>query len=75
MIGRDVYLLEAAREATDEEVLLELPRAVLRARDLHPARGLHAGEVADTADLEAFLAERRGGRSICASRSAARSGS
>ena len=34
MIGRDVFLLDAAREATDDEVLAQLPRAVLRARDV-----------------------------------------
>ena len=40
MVGRDVFLLDAVREASDDEVARELPRAVLRARDLHPARGL-----------------------------------
>ena len=40
MIGRDVFLLDAAHEAPDEEVLVELPRAVLRARDLDPAEVL-----------------------------------
>ena len=62
MIGRDVFLLDAAREATDDEVLTQLPRAVLRPRDLDPARGLRAGRRSPRrADLEAFLAERRGG--------------
>ena len=43
MIGRDVYLLDAVREASDAEVLDELPRAVLHARDLDPARDLRPG--------------------------------
>ena len=43
MIGRDVFLLDAVREASDDEVLDELPRAVLRARDVDPARGLRPG--------------------------------
>ena len=42
LIGRDVFLLDAVREAPDDEVLGELPRAVLRARDVDPARGLPA---------------------------------
>ena len=40
----------------------ELPRAVLRARDIDPARGPRAASRSPRrADLEAFLAERRGG--------------
>ena len=40
----------------------QLPRAVLRARRLDPARGLPAGRPSPRrAELEAFLAERRGG--------------
>ena len=76
MIGRDVFLLEAAREATDDEVAVQLPRAVLRARRLDPARGLRAG-----ADRRRRRRSRRSwpsaaaGRSSSASRSAARSAS
>jgi excinuclease ABC subunit C len=61
MIGRDVYLLDAAREAADEEVLASFleqyyARATSIPREVYVPAG--AGE---TADLETFLAERRGG--------------
>ena len=39
LIGRDVFLLDAVREAPDEEVLSSFLLAVLRARDLDPAAG------------------------------------
>ena len=42
LIGRDVFLLDAVREAPDDEVLRELPRAVLRAGDGDPAAGPRA---------------------------------
>ena len=62
MIGRDVFLLEAAREATDDEVLTSFveqyyARAGSIPREVVPARQA----IADTAVVEAFLAERRGG--------------
>jgi excinuclease ABC subunit C len=61
MIGRDVYLLDAAREAPDDEVLASFleqyyARATSIPREVYVPAG--AGE---TADLETFLAERRGG--------------
>ncbi len=61
MIGRDVFLLDAVREATDDEVLgsfLEqyYARATSIPREIYVPKG-----VTDTADLETFLAEKRGG--------------
>ena len=62
MIGRDVFLLDAAREATDDEVLTSFLEQYYAARRLDPARGLRAGgRRRDAPILEAFLAERRGG--------------
>jgi excinuclease ABC subunit C len=61
MVGRDVYLLDAAREATDDEVLGSfLDQYYARATSIPREVYVPAG-VSDTADLEAFLAERRGG--------------
>ncbi len=61
MIGREVYLLDAAREATDDEVLgsfLEqyYARATSIPREVYVPAGL-----GEAADLVAFLSERRGG--------------
>ena len=42
LIGRDVFLLDAVREAPDDEVLRRLPRAVLRASDVDPRPGPRA---------------------------------
>ena len=61
MIGREVYLLDAAREATDDEVLgsfLEqyYARATSIPREVYVPAGL-----GEAADLAAFLSERRGG--------------
>jgi excinuclease ABC subunit C len=61
MIGRDVYLLDAAREATDEEVLRSfLEQYYARATSV-PREVYIPSEMADTAELETFLATRRGG--------------
>ena len=61
MLGRDVFFLDAPRDAPDDEVLDELPAAVLRARDERSrARCSCRGSLADTADLEAFLGQKRG---------------
>jgi excinuclease ABC subunit C len=61
MIGRDVYLLDAAREATDEEVLRSfLEQYYARATSV-PREVYIPSEMADTAELETFLAARRGG--------------
>jgi excinuclease ABC subunit C len=61
MIGRDVYLLDAAREAPDAEVLTSFleqyyARATSIPREIYVPDG-----VADTADLQTFLVEKRGG--------------
>src|SRR5258706_10797685 len=63
MIGRDVFLLDAAREASDEEVLSSfLPHFNAGATSI-PPQVLVPRELPDAADLEAFLAARRGGPS------------
>ncbi len=61
MIGRDVFLLDAAREATDDEVLTSfLEQYYARAGSI--PREVHVPAViAETVVLEAFLAQRRGG--------------
>jgi excinuclease ABC subunit C len=61
MIGRDVYLLDAVREATDAEVLASFleqyyARATSIPREIYVPDG-----VTDTADLQTFLVEKRGG--------------
>jgi excinuclease ABC subunit C len=61
MIGRDVFLLDAAREASDEEVLSSFllqyyARATSIPHQVHVPRPLP-----DAADLEAFLTARRNG--------------
>ncbi len=64
MVGRDVFLLDAAREASDDEVLASfLEQYYARATSIPREVYLQstATDVADVADLEAFLAERRGG--------------
>jgi excinuclease ABC subunit C len=64
MIGRDVFLLDAVREASDDEVLASFleqyyARATSIPREVYlPST---AADVDDVSDLEAFLAERRGG--------------
>ncbi len=60
MVGRDVFLLDAVREASDEEVLGSfLLQYYTRATSV-PPRILVPTLPAETAELEAFLAERRG---------------
>jgi len=60
-VGRDVFLLDAAHEAPDEEVLASfLEQFYARATSI-PPQVLVPLPLAETADLEAFLAERRGG--------------
>jgi excinuclease ABC subunit C len=64
MIGRDVFLLDAAREASDDEVLASfLEQYYARATSIPREVYLPStpADVADVSDLEAFLAERRGG--------------
>ena len=61
MIGRDVFLLDAAREAPDEEVLASfLEQYYARATSV-PREVYVPAVLPDAADLEAFLAGRRGG--------------
>ena len=61
MIGRDVFLLDAAREATDDEVLTSfLEQYYARAGSI-PREVYVPAAIAESAVLEAFLAERRGG--------------
>jgi excinuclease ABC subunit C len=61
MIGRDVYLLEAAREASDDEVLASfLEQYYARATSI-PREVYVPASVGESADIQAFLAERRGG--------------
>ncbi len=61
MVGRDVFLLDAAREAGDDEVLASfLEQYYARATSI--PREVYVPSLApDVGDLEAFLAERRGG--------------
>ena len=61
MIGRDVYLLDAARDATDDEVLTSfLEQYYARATSI-PREVLVPTEVGEPGVLETFLGERRGG--------------
>ena len=61
MIGRDVFLLDAAREASDDEVLASfLEQYYARATSI-PREVYLPAVAADVVDLETFLAERRGG--------------
>ena len=61
MVGRDVFLLDAVREATDDEVLASfLEQYYARATSI-PREVYLPSTAVDVADLEAFLAERRGG--------------
>ncbi len=61
LIGRDVFLLEAAREATDDEVLASFVEQYYARAGSVPREVYLPAEVADAAVLETFLAERRGG--------------
>ena len=66
MIGRDVYLLDAAREAPEDEVLASFleqyyARATSIPRAIYVPSGIDGSGDGSTADLEAFLAGRRGG--------------
>lgn len=61
MVGRDVYLLDAAREASDDEVLVSfIEQYYARATSIPREVYVPAG-VGETAELEGFLAARRGG--------------
>ncbi len=61
LIGRDVYLLEAPREVTDEEVVSSyLGQFYARATSV-PRQILVPLALPDRSDLEAYLADRRSG--------------
>jgi len=61
MVGRDVFLLDAVREAPDEEVLSSfLEQFYARATSI-PPQVLVPLALPDAADIEAFLASRREG--------------
>ncbi|MDO8483961.1 MAG: excinuclease ABC subunit UvrC [Candidatus Limnocylindrales bacterium] len=61
LIGRDVFLLDAVREAPDDEVLTSfLEQYYARAGSI-PREVYVPSSTLESADLEAFLAERRGG--------------
>jgi excinuclease ABC subunit C len=61
MIGRDVFLLEAAREAADDEVLTSFLEQYYSRAGSIPREVYVPLAITETAVLEAFLAERRGG--------------
>jgi excinuclease ABC subunit C len=61
LVGRDVFLLDAVREAPDEEVLTSfLEQFYTRATSI-PPQVLVPAALPETTALEAFLTERRGG--------------
>ncbi len=61
LIGRDVYLLDAVKDAPDEEVLTGfLEQYYVRATSI-PREIYLPSVIGEAADLEAFLADRRGG--------------
>jgi excinuclease ABC subunit C len=61
MVGRDVYLLEAAHDATDDEVLASfLEQYYARATSI-PREVYVPAAVADGTTIQVFLSEKRGG--------------
>ena len=61
LIGRDVYLLDAVRDAPDDEVLTGfLEQYYVRATSI-PREIYLPSRITEGGDLEAFLADRRGG--------------
>jgi excinuclease ABC subunit C len=61
MIGRDVFLLDAAREASDDEVLTSFLEQYYTRAGSVPREVYVPAAIADAAVLEAFLGDRRGG--------------
>jgi excinuclease ABC subunit C len=61
MIGRDVFLLDAAREATDDEVVASFIEQYYARAGSIPREVYVPSPIADTGVIEPFLAERRGG--------------
>jgi excinuclease ABC subunit C len=60
MLGRDVFFLDAPRDTGDDEVLGSFLEQYYAQATSVPREVLVPRSLADTADLEAFLAERRG---------------
>ena len=76
MIGRDVFLLDAARDATDDEVADRASSSSTTPGGLDPARGLRAGSRSPTPPISRRSSPSAvAARSTSASRSAARSAS
>ena len=61
LLGRDVYLLDAAREATDDEVLEGFILQYYARATSTPSQVFVPSRLSEAADVEAFLAGRRGG--------------
>jgi excinuclease ABC subunit C len=61
LVGRDVYLLEAARDASDDEVLEGFVLQYYARATSTPPQVFVPSLPAEAGDVEAFLAERRGG--------------
>jgi excinuclease ABC subunit C len=61
LIGRDVYLLEAARDASDDEVLEGFVLQYYARATSTPPQVFVPSLPAEATDVEAFLTERRGG--------------
>jgi len=61
MIGRDVFLLDAAKEASDDEVLTSFIEQYYARAGSVPREVYVPNRIAEVALLEVFLTERRGG--------------
>jgi excinuclease ABC subunit C len=61
LLGRDVFLLDAMREATDDEVLTSFAEQYYARASSIPREILVPAALSESAALEAFLAERRAG--------------
>jgi excinuclease ABC subunit C len=61
LIGRDVFLLDAVREATDDEVLTSFLEQYYARAGSVPRELYVPSTTLERVELEAFLAERRGG--------------
>ncbi len=61
LLGRDVFLLDAMREATDDEVLTSFAEQYYARASSIPREILVPAALSDSSALEAFLAERRSG--------------
>ncbi len=61
LLGRDVFLLDAMREASDDEVVTSFAEQYYARASSIPREILVPAALSDSAALEAFLAERRSG--------------